>query len=611
LLRAAEAGDKIAGPVECRLTGANGKMHVVEWRVEPVELGTLRAALSLISDVTNIAGTRDVLAGAEARQREIFEALAEGVIVVDAGGVCVDANRAAAELLRLGEPELLMGAPAEAMPLVKELGEPVGWERHPVWRALWGETVVAESFGVRFGTRVRTMQVSARPVYALESNEPVGAVITFADVTDRIAAEAELAASEARFRNLAAMAPVGIFEADSDGALAFVNEAWRHITGLDVQQDASPAAEWLQAVHEEDRDRVVEVLNASLERREPTAADFRFVHDTRDFVSVHAVVRPVFTDDQSRSGWLGMIVDMTDEHRLRAQLRHSERRLRELVEHTPDVMIRARLQPFVFDFVSPSSGHLIGADPQELYRHQLAFLRRVDPADRRIVLRWLSGRCFDAPVRFRLHGGDWKVRHVEVRARSHHAEHEGLVLEAVLRDVTGDVAAHDELDALAHHDTLTGLLNRRGLREAIRVRVDDRASIGVLFCDLDGFKTVNDLHGHDAGDQVLAIVAARLAETVRGSDIVARLGGDEFVVVVSAADADGCAERVLASVDRPIVLRGDICVSVGVSIGISTHHHGRGDDRAESDVVDRWLTEADQAMYAAKRAGKRRYVRRR
>ena len=166
LLRAAEAGDKIAGPVECRLTGANGKMHVVEWRVEPVELGTLRAALSLISDVTNIAGTRDVLAGAEARQREIFEALAEGVIVVDAGGVCVDANRAAAELLRLGEPELLMGAPAEAMPLVKELGEPVGWERHPVWRALWGETVVAESFGVRFGTRVRTMQVSARPVYA-------------------------------------------------------------------------------------------------------------------------------------------------------------------------------------------------------------------------------------------------------------------------------------------------------------------------------------------------------------------------------------------------------------------------------------------------------------
>lgn len=109
MLRAGEAGHKIPGPVECRLTGASGEMHVVEWRVEPVELGPAWAALSVISDVTNIAATRDVLAGAEARQREIFEALAEGVIVVDASGVCVDANRAAAELLRLGEPELLMG----------------------------------------------------------------------------------------------------------------------------------------------------------------------------------------------------------------------------------------------------------------------------------------------------------------------------------------------------------------------------------------------------------------------------------------------------------------------------------------------------------------------
>lgn len=136
-------------------------------------------------------------------------------------------------------------------------------------------------------------------------------------------------------------------------------------------------------------------------------------------------------------------------------------------------------------------------------------------------------------------------------------------------------------------------------------------SVGVLFCDLDGFKIVNDLHGHDAGDQVLAIVAARLAGTVRGSDIVARLGGDEFVVVVSAADAEGCAERVLASIEGPISLKGNHSVTVGVSIGISTHLHGCGDDQDEAELVDRLLAEADQAMYDAKRAGKRRFVRRR
>lgn len=114
--------------------------------------------------------------------------------MVDASGHCTDANTAAALMLRLGEPELLIGAPAHAMPLVEyETHGPVEQEDHPVWRALRGQTVSHQPYGVRFGGKVRTMRVSSRPITTLDAPQPVGAVITFSDITDQEAAAKELA----------------------------------------------------------------------------------------------------------------------------------------------------------------------------------------------------------------------------------------------------------------------------------------------------------------------------------------------------------------------------------------------------------------------------------
>lgn len=171
---------------------------------------------------------------------------------------------------------------------------------------------------------------------------------------------------------------------------------------------------------------------------------------------------------------------------------------------------------------------------------------------------------------------------------------------AVLSGVTARRHAEDDLRRRALYDDLTGLPNRalvlERLDQALRQR--DRGPIGVLFVDLDGFKPVNDEHGHETGDALLAVLAARLPEAVRTGDTVGRLAGDEFVVVAPDCDREGLAElaaRVVATVQEPAEI-GDLVVSVTASVGAALA------DTADADVRE-VLRHADAAMYAAKATG--------
>jgi diguanylate cyclase (GGDEF)-like protein len=165
----------------------------------------------------------------------------------------------------------------------------------------------------------------------------------------------------------------------------------------------------------------------------------------------------------------------------------------------------------------------------------------------------------------------------------------------------------EQLIHQAFHDPLTALPNRARfceLLEASLAREDgSHEHVGVLFVDLDGFKSVNDSLGHDAGDQLLVAVAARLQAAIRPSDTVARLGGDEFTVlldgVVGVEDAAVVARRVVEHLGDPFLLLGRRVVaaaSVGVAVG-----------RRRATKPDELLRAADLAMYHAKERGKGGY----
>jgi diguanylate cyclase (GGDEF)-like protein len=170
----------------------------------------------------------------------------------------------------------------------------------------------------------------------------------------------------------------------------------------------------------------------------------------------------------------------------------------------------------------------------------------------------------------------------------------------LLREI---LLAQQELHHQAFHDALTGLANRSlftdRLRHGLELHRRDLRPITLLYCDLDGFKNVNDTLGHDAGDAVIKSAAERLQAVTRRGDTVARLGGDEFAILIEDdGDAATTATRILDGFARPFVIDTHT-LAVGVSIGISTL------DAASTPVTPtELLRRADFAMYEAKRSGK-------
>jgi diguanylate cyclase (GGDEF)-like protein len=163
----------------------------------------------------------------------------------------------------------------------------------------------------------------------------------------------------------------------------------------------------------------------------------------------------------------------------------------------------------------------------------------------------------------------------------------------------------DDLRYQSFHDGLTGLPNRALLHDrvehALHAAARATGTVAVLFCDLDGFKTINDSLGHHAGDDLLIVVGKRLSSVVRAGDTVARLGGDDFAILMDDVSdpsvALAVAERALSVLRRPIELSSH-SISVSISIGIAF-----GDTTKSSEQL---LSEADAAMFEAKAAGKDR-----
>jgi len=312
-----------------------------------------------------------------------------------------------------------------------------------------------------------------------------------------------------------------------------------------------------------------------------------------------------------------------------AALRRGEDRFRALVHNASDVIMITDAAGMV-TYVTASVERILGRKAGELVGTSI--LDYAHPDDRAVVatfLERLGGQVgLGEASEWRVQRGDGTWCHVECLSNNLLADPDigGLVL--TLRDVSERRALEARLSHQAFHDGLTGLANRalfhNRVEHALSAPRPEGRFVAVLFCDLDGFKTVNDSLGHAAGDELLVAVATRLQACLRQGDTlarladehgtvaatdeqgtVARLGGDEFAILLEGAAEDATsvavsiADRILQAVSRPVEIRGRK-VSLGVSIGIAAAE-GRSD-------ADKLLRDADAAMYIAKAQGKSRHV---
>jgi len=221
-----------------------------------------------------------------------------------------------------------------------------------------------------------------------------------------------------------------------------------------------------------------------------------------------------------------------------------------------------------------------------------------------------DGRALVAPTSYRSRLNGALVLWRTARDRSFTAEESELAGDVAdqLAVAFEQLSTHQELTRLSSTDTLTGLKNRRMFFSEVGKRLAAAAIGGhggaLVYVDLDNFKTVNDVKGHQAGDEALKAVARLLADATRLEDVVGRLGGDEFALWLDKVDeaaAARLAERLLSTVRLLVDYSGDPAKPLGFSIGMATF------DPTSGESMDALVARGDEAMYVAKKGGKGRY----
>ncbi|GIZ53908.1 hypothetical protein NCCP691_39220 [Noviherbaspirillum aridicola] len=253
---------------------------------------------------------------------------------------------------------------------------------------------------------------------------------------------------------------------------------------------------------------------------------------------------------------------------------------------------------------------ILGYDESELQDRFSTWRELLHPEDRDVVLEKMNTAArddvpFHVEYRLKCKDGSWKwvLSRGIVVARD---DRTALRLAGTMSDISGKKESEEAIWRHASFDALTGLPNRRLFRDRLEQEIKNaersRTSMAVMFIDLDRFKEVNDLLGHDAGDRLLKEASARLRSCIRASDTVARLGGDEFTVILpdlsDNAHLEQVAEKIIHFISLPFQVNGDAAY-ISASIGITVYPRDAKD-------AEELIRNADQAMYAAKNAGRSR-----
>lgn len=323
---------------------------------------------------------------------------------------------------------------------------------------------------------------------------------------------------------------------------------------------------------------------------------------------VDFIYQPVFAPDGTVAGILAFGHDVTNEVNVRKALQSSEERFHLALEAAGDGVWDWNIPENSFHF-SERGRAMLGYEENEIgtsLEDWFAITHEEDQAVLRTqALACLKGRLpfFSAEYRVRCKDGNWKW--LLARGAVIQRDSNGMALRMV--GTTIDISTRQKTLRRANFDSVTHLPNRNLFRDRLEHEIQSGKRAGkrvaLLFLDLDRFKKVNDLLGHDAGDKLLRQCADRLCACVRAADTVARLGGDEFNVILSdlegRAHVEDIAQKLLDELARPFDI-GNAHVHISASIGITLYPD-------DADDQERLIQNADLAMYVAKNAGRNRF----
>jgi diguanylate cyclase (GGDEF)-like protein/PAS domain S-box-containing protein len=437
--------------------------------------------------------------------------------------------------------------------------------------------------------------------------EPIRVIGTHTDISARKALETSLANSKLLLQTVLRAMPDLLWLKDVDGRYLACNKRFEQFFG-------APESAILNKT---DYDFIDKELADFFRANDQAAVAAGGLHRNEEWITfaedghrelLETTKLPVMGADGELLGVLGIGHDVTHSRQMADALKLREQYLRALLDTLPfntwlkdeQSHFLAVNERFATGFGWPSAQSLVGKSDLDITTPELAAQYRADDAN---VLA--TGQPKDVEEMVEVKGEmQWHETYkTPVRI-------DGRVIGTVgfSRDITAIRAHQRQLEQIAHFDALTKLPNRvllaDRLQQALMQCPRRGRMVAVAYLDLDGFKAVNDQYGHDAGDQLLIAVAAHMKQALREGDTLARMGGDEFVAVMTDLDdAQACVPlltRLLEAAATPVVVNG-VVLQVSASVGVTLYQ------QAEALDAEQLLSQADQAMYAAKSSGKNRY----
>ena len=414
-----------------------------------------------------------------------------------------------------------------------------------------------------------------------------------------------VAQSERLLRQVLDTLPVAVLVADGDGTLVLGNTASKKIWGQAPSADMNQNAR-LKGWRKDTGQRLEACdwgLAKALAKGETTGNQVIDIESgDGDRKTILDSAAPILSTDGEIIGAISLNEDITEQRALSETLRESEARYRALFEHSIDAILLTR----------PGGGILAANDAAcrllDYGEEELRAFGRDDIVDRSDpraqALLNQGGRAGAVHGEVRLRRKDGGLVPVEFASATFPDRNGEACANLIIRDMTDRKRAEEHIEYLAYHDELTGIPNRayfhRAFEHALATTQRYGLHCALMLVDLDRFKNINDTIGHEAGDQLLKQVAARLRGCLRDSDIIARLGGDEFVILMQDASTveavNAVAVKILEATSRPLLI-DDQDFLITASIGISTYPHDGND-------MQTLLKNSDVAMYRAKESGK-------
>ncbi|MDP5291896.1 diguanylate cyclase [Oceanimonas sp. CHS3-5] len=430
---------------------------------------------------------------------------------------------------------------------------------------------------------------------------------TLHDISYRKQQQAEIADNEERLRTIVAFLPMGIALTDRKGMIVHCNAAAESMLGIRPRHR-------LEDVYDNQGWQVLREDGSAMPKSEFASsralAEDRPVHDVVMSLQSAAGQRWLNVSatplGHSRYSLVVAFADITAQRRADLDLRLAA----SVFSHTREAIMITDEAGTILD-VNEAFTRITGYERDKVLGNNATLLHSGRHSSGFYAEIWQALAChgyWQGEVWSRRQCGEQYAQMLNVSRVQDEAGHSRHFV-SMFSDITPLLDQQEKLERIAHYDALTGLPNRLlladRLQQALAACRRQGGAVGLVFLDLDGFKAVNDTHGHDAGDELLRQLGACMQHCLRENDTLARMGGDEFVAVLAGMagpdDGDEVMERLLAAASAPVDIAG-IRVRVSASLGLAVYPKDGVD-------ADKLMRRADLAMYAAKQAGKNRWQR--